>query len=288
MLMGSTLLLRDGCVILYPILFLSLIVICCIQRPVLGSLKLVLLWVRKALCMNMLYFLKIIARTIIIFFAPKGGIIRGKATIHGGGIISNFAHWKSWDRALNLLFYYPRKFKKLSHQNLINWTWANFLSVPNLVPWLIFSVNMLGIRSLKKSSLISFAGSDSTSTWQGGDKRKRRWRDRWGWQLFSIFPSKGGNYSREVINQGTAIIRGNKVWQSKTAQLRKTLVCQFMEMIGDNRELSSPKNKWEVIGKHILIMVNWWAERGGVKYEYPHLMWSVLTTRPLLLPRNME
>ena len=32
-----------------------------------------------------------------------------------------------------------------------------------------------------------------------------------GRQLFQIFPSEGGDYLREVINQGTAIIRGNTV-----------------------------------------------------------------------------
>ena len=31
----------------------------------------------------------------------------------------------------------------------------------------------------------------------------------WVRQLFSIFPSKGGDYSREAINRGTAIIQGN-------------------------------------------------------------------------------
>ena len=33
-----------------------------------------------------------------------------------------------------------------------------------------------------------------------------------GRRLFEIFPSKGGDYSREAINQGTAIIRGNTVF----------------------------------------------------------------------------
>ena len=31
----------------------------------------------------------------------------------------------------------------------------------------------------------------------------------WVRQLFSIFPSKGGDYSREAIDRGMAIIRGN-------------------------------------------------------------------------------
>ena len=38
-------------------------------------------------------------------------------------------------------------------------------------------------------SLISFAGSDSTLTWQGGDKRKRRRQEG----------RRGGDYSREAI-----------------------------------------------------------------------------------------
>ena len=51
-----------------------------------------------------------------------------------------------------------------------------FLSVSNLVPWLIFSVNILGIRAWIVTD--QFAGSDSTSTC---------------------------DYLREAINQGTAI-----------------------------------------------------------------------------------
>ena len=39
-------------------------------------------------------------------------------------------------------------------------------------------------------SLISFSGSDSTLTWQGGDKRNRRRQEGWG---------GGGDYSREAI-----------------------------------------------------------------------------------------
>ena len=34
--------------------------------------------------------------------------------------------------------------------------------------------------------------------------------------LFQIFPSNGGNYSREAIDQGTAIIRGNTVSKKAT------------------------------------------------------------------------
>ena len=35
-------------------------------------------------------------------------------------------------------------------------------------------------------------------------------------RLFQIFPSKGGKYSREAIDQGTAIIRGNTVSKKAT------------------------------------------------------------------------
>ena len=55
------------------------------------------------------------------------------------------------------------------------------------------------------SSLITFTGSDSISASSsgggGGIIRGRR--------LFLIFRSKGDDYSREAINRGTAIIRGN-------------------------------------------------------------------------------
>ena len=40
--------------------------------------------------------------------------------------------------------------------------------------------------------------------------------------MFLIFPSKGGDYKREVINQGTAIIQGNTVpFLSKNWDLRR-------------------------------------------------------------------
>ena len=39
-----------------------------------------------------------------------------------------------------------------------------------------------------------------------------------GRQLFQIFPSKGGDYLREAINRGTAIIQGNTVIKSKSCE----------------------------------------------------------------------
>ena len=56
-----------------------------------------------------------------------------------------------------------------------------------------------------------FCWSDSTLTWQGGDKRKRRRQEGWGGGV-RLF--KGGDYFKyfrlkEAINRDTAIIRGN-------------------------------------------------------------------------------
>ena len=57
-------------------------------------------------------------------------------------------------------------------------------------------------------SLIRFAESHCTLTWQGGGNIKRRWREGQG----------RDNYSKEVINQGTAIIWGNTVlWNLRWA-----------------------------------------------------------------------
>ena len=52
-----------------------------------------------------------------------------------------------------------------------------------------------------ESSLMSFAASDSTSTWQRGIKEREDGEKVW-----------GDDYSRKAINQGTAIIRGNTVF----------------------------------------------------------------------------
>ena len=53
------------------------------------------------------------------------------------------------------------------------------------------------------------------STWQRGDKRKRKWWEGLGAIMLNISVKGGrGDYSREEIDQGTAIIRGNTVPQS--------------------------------------------------------------------------
>ena len=57
---------------------------------------------------------------------------------------------------------------------------------------------------------------------KGREKSKRGERRKGGGaiirerRLFQIFPSNGSNYSREAIDQGTAIIRGNTVSKKAT------------------------------------------------------------------------
>ena len=66
-----------------------------------------------------------------------------------------------------------------------------------------FSIWFLDYFSMSISSrpqrLMSFAIWDSTSTWQGGDKRKRKVREGWG-------GGEGGDYSREAIIQGNTYL----------------------------------------------------------------------------------
>ena len=65
-------------------------------------------------------------------------------------------------------------------------------------------------------SLISFAGSDSTFGREGIKGREEGKRGRGGRlfkgaDYFKYFRPKGGDYSREAINRGTAITRENAV-----------------------------------------------------------------------------
>ena len=49
-----------------------------------------------------------------------------------------------------------------------------------------------------------------------------------GRRLFLIFRSKGGDYSREAINRGTAIIRGNTVFYFVMTFLEDILFPKFI------------------------------------------------------------
>ena len=75
------------------------------------------------------------------------------------------------------------------------------------------------------SLIISFAKSDSTSTWQGGCKRMKRWREGWGGRfLFAAIMLNtsfwGGWLLRsEVINREMDIIWGNRVFMVQNKNL---------------------------------------------------------------------
>ena len=99
-----------------------------------------------------------------------------------------------------------------------------FLSVPNLVPWLIFRAWIVTDQFCSGFLLLVFLYQIPLQLDREGIKDKTRWRKGWGggviirerW-LFQIFPSKGrgGDYSREATNRGTANIRGNTVYKPK-------------------------------------------------------------------------
>ena len=102
-----------------------------------------------------------------------------------------------------------------------------FSTVPNLVPWLTFTVNILDVRvrividqfcCIRLHFSFIYYARCQFLIWQGGNKGKRRWREGWGkgdylWKAIVLNISvKGDDYSREAIHRwGTAIIRGNTV-----------------------------------------------------------------------------
>ena len=131
-----------------------------------------------------------IQRQLFLFLHQKGVNIQAKVIIRGRWL---FQILLTGSRVLNILFYYPINQKIITSNKLK----MGFLSVPNLVPWLIlrarnvtdefcwirFHLNLTG-RSQKKEKLARGVG-------RGMIIQGRR--------LFLIFPSKGGDYSREVI-----------------------------------------------------------------------------------------
>ena len=122
------------------------------------------------------------------FSRKKGAIIRGKA------IISNIVSWKSCPKDICFFFFSKEK----SPQT--NWR-LGFSRVSNLVPWIIFRAWIV----------TDLAGSGTASTWQGADKRKRRYGKRGkGGRLF-----EGGDYFKYFRQRG-AIIRGNMVTRNSS------------------------------------------------------------------------
>ena len=98
-----------------------------------------------------------------------------------------------------------------------------FLSVPNLVPWLIFSVSsQCHYQQLNEKSLCQFL------TWQGEDKRKRRWKGGWARWLF-----EGGDYfknfhQRGTIIQGRRLIEGRLLFKEIQYSLKIIAQCFFL------------------------------------------------------------
>ena len=73
------------------------------------------------------------------------------------------------------------------------------------------SMSITSVSELELS-LISFSGSDSPLTWQGGDKRNRRRQEGLGgggWRLF-----EGGDYFKYFCLKG-AIIRGRRLIEGR-------------------------------------------------------------------------
>ena len=80
-----------------------------------------------------------------------------------------------------------------------------FIRVTNLVPWWIFNVSVLSITAWFVTGHFCWTRLQKMAREVGGWLLK-------GGDYFWIFPSKGGDSSREAINRGTAFIQGNMVW----------------------------------------------------------------------------
>ena len=89
-----------------------------------------------------------------------------------------------------------------------------FLSVTNLVPWLIFNVSFqCRYKQLSGKSLCQFL------TWQGEDKKKRRWQGGWGGNYFKNFHQRGAIIQGRRLIQGRLLFKGiryslTSLWES--------------------------------------------------------------------------
>ena len=81
-------------------------------------------------------------------------------------------------------------------------------------------------------SLITFAGSDSTLTQQGGDKKKKEKKAR------GVCVEGGGEAIMEAINRGTAIFRGNTVLTNFKFPFFVLLSCVVCLPISDGETFS--------------------------------------------------
>ena len=127
----------------------------------------------------------------VSFSHQKGAIILGRQL---------FQILLTGSRTLNILFYYPIK----SKNNHIQYTEHGLYKCSKFGPRLSFNVSTVSSISELESSQIIFAHFSFVCyprwqflTWQEKNKRKGEGR------LFQIFPSQGGDYSREAINGGS-------------------------------------------------------------------------------------
>ena len=116
---------------------------------------------------------RISSNNINYFWHKKGTIFRGRRL---------FQILLTGGRALNILFYFPIKWKN----NHIKYTRLGLLSVPSLVPWKIFR-DWIVIVLLDHTAI--------QLDREGIKGREDGERD--GGRLFKIFPSKRRDYSRE-------------------------------------------------------------------------------------------
>ena len=131
---------------------------------------------------------------VITFFSPKGpGDYSRDGNFSKEAIISNIAHWKSFSKYFVL---FSDWIKKITSTKLN----MDFLSVPNLVPWL---------KSI--SSLRNFNRHWSVCWIQTPFHRDGGERDGWGRRLFEGSDDFKYFRQREAINRGAAIIRENTV-----------------------------------------------------------------------------
>ena len=104
--------------------------------------------------------------------------------------------------------------------------WSNKRSLGFFSIWFLDYFSMsISVQSASEleSSLMSFAISDSTSTWQGGDTRKRKLREEWGGEGRRLF--EGGNYSRKYI-----LIVANILY-CLNLQLKQTFSISFLQTV---------------------------------------------------------
>ena len=158
-------------------------------------------------CQDITLFPLLIAGGDHSFFTPKGGDYSRRCDYSREAIIIlNTAHWQSCPKYFVLSSHWIKK--KIITSNILNMVFI-FVSNYFLVPWLIFNVNILNVRAwiitdqfwcISLHFSFVFHPRCQFLTWQGGDKRKRKWRERGG----ALF--KGGSFLKYFRQRVSIII----------------------------------------------------------------------------------